>query len=196
MRVLSALGAAALGFVVSGPALAAVTTIDFTEDAFPGPFVDASNEYAAYGVLFSNAYYYTDSRDPFDDQGLSNGDLADQFEPGATGRIDFTGGTSDFFSFDWWALAGTIHVNAYDAGGNLLDQFVGEPATATTITSGSETLTGSAISYVTWHDFGGFVQLSTIGYDLEVIPLPATLPMLAGALGLGGLVARRRKGRA
>lgn len=187
MRILSALGAAALSLLVVVPALAATTTIDFTEISFPGSTLNASNEYAADGVLFSNAYYYVDSRDPFDGRGIANGDLEDVTAPTQIGRIDFVGGTTNVFSFDWWTLFGALDVKAYDAGDNLLDSLLGVTG------SGSNTLTGPAISYVTWNDGGGFVQLSTISYDLEAIPLPATLPLLAGAIGLCGLAAARRR---
>lgn len=188
MRVLPALGAAALGLALAGEAPAAVTTIDFTEPEFPGSLIDASNQYAAYGVLFSNAYFYADPLGPFDGQGVSNGDVANQTDPAQAGRIDFVGGTTDFFAFDWWTIFYTTNVSAYDSSDNLVDSFVGG------VGSGSNLLTGPGIAYVTWSDNGGFVQLSTISYDLTApIPLPATLPLLLGALGLGGLAARRSK---
>lgn len=176
-------GALAIGIV--GTANALPVTIDFTEPEFPGNLVNASTEYAALGVTFSNAYYYVDVRDPFaDDQGISNGPVG----AGGTqaGQIDFAGNTS-FFSFDWWTIGtNRMFIEAYNSAGALvaLVAFGG--------TSGSATIFGD-IAMIKWHDNGGFVQFSTIGFDGAVVPLPGAALLLLSGLGmLGGLQLRRK----
>ncbi len=176
-------GALAIGIV--GTANALPVTIDFTEPEFPGNLANASTEYAALGVTFSNAYYYVDVRDPFaDDQGISNGPVG----AGGTqaGQIDFAGNTS-FFSFDWWTIGtNEMVVEAYDGLGVLIAAFAGGSG------SGTETIFGD-IATIKWHDNGGFVQFSTIGFDVSEVPLPGAAILLLSGLGFLGGVRLRRK---
>jgi hypothetical protein len=170
---------------IAGTASALPVTIDFTEPEFPGNLVNASTEYAAYGVTFSNAYYYVDSRDPFaDDQGISNGPVGGQGTQ--TGQIDFAQNTS-YFSFDWWTIGtNRMIIEAYNSLGALvaLVAFGGS--------SGSATIFGD-IAMVKWHDNGGFVQFSTISFDGAVVPLPGAAVLMLSGLGLlGGLHLRRK----
>lgn len=177
--------AGALAIGASGTANALPVTIDFTEPEFPGNLVNASNEYAAYGVTFGGAYYYTDTRDPFaDDQGISNGPVGGQGVQ--TGQIDFASNTS-YFSFDWWTIdASRMVVEAYNSLGTLITMVAFGSG------SGSATIFGD-IATIKWHDNGGFVQFSTIGFDAAPVPIPGAAILLLSGLGLlGGLQLRRK----
>lgn len=178
--------AGALAIGIGGTANALPVTIDFTEPEFPGNLVDASTEYAAYGVTFGNAYYYVDSRDPFaDDQGISNGTVSGQNTP-QTGQIDFASNTS-YFSFDWWTIGtNRMVIEAYNSLGALITMVAFGGG------SGSATIFGD-IAMIKWHDNGGFVQFSTIGFDGAVVPLPGAAVLLLSGLGMLGGIQLRRK---
>ena len=177
--------AGALAIGIGGTANALPVTIDFTEPEFPGNLVNASTEYAAYGVTFGNAYYYIDTRDPFaDDQGISNGPAGGQGTQ--TGQIDFATNTG-YFSFDWWTIGtNRMVIEAYNSLGALITMVAFGGG------SGSATIFGD-IAMIKWHDNGGFVQFSTIGFDAAVVPLPGAAVLMLSGLGmLGGLQLRRK----
>jgi len=149
--------------------------------------INITNQYAAFGIIVTDAYRYIDNRDPFLDPdggyfGLSNGDVTDNSV--TIGRIDFINSTS-FFTADWWTIGGTttIIVDAYDSGGNHQGSFSGGG-------NGTDTILGD-IAYVTWHDSGGLVQLANISYN--TVPIPAAVWLFgSGLIGLIGIAKRKK----
>jgi hypothetical protein len=171
----------------------AAVTLKFTEvDLGSNTQVNLTDQFAAYGVIFDDAYRYIDSRDPWQEPGpqgtngygASNGLLQDNGQPGEMATIEFICPT-DYVTIDWWTIVGDITVDVYDQGGTLLDSFTGNG-------SGTETLQGmGAISTLTWHDSGGFVQIANMTYN----PIPAPAAILLGGIGVsivGWLRSRKR----
>ena len=173
-------------------ALANSTTLHFDNndvDLGDAARINITNQYAAFGIIVTDAYRYIDVRDPFLDPGvpnngssfgLSNGDVTDNSV--TIGRIDFINSTS-FFTADWWTISSTITVDAFDSDDVFQGSFSG-------VGSGTHTISGD-IAYVTWHDSGGLVQLANISYN--TVPIPASVWLFgSGLLGLIG-IARRKK---
>ncbi len=173
--------------LVVSSAQAATVDITFTEAEFTSNLQQATNEYAAYGFQMSNSYFYVDSRDPFDRQGIST-------NSGQLGRVDFDNDTS-FFDFQWWSISQWLPATftAYDSSNSVVDTVVVNSGT-----SGTASLSG-AISYVTFSG-NSFGVMSGFKFDdgsgVSEVPLPATLPMLASVLGFGAFMARRKKRQA
>jgi len=175
----------------------AAVNLDFTEvDVGGGSQVDLTNQFAAYGVTFDHVYRYIDSRDPWKETdpygygygsnygwGISNGWIADGTIPGTLGTVLFTQPTP-YVTIDWWTITGTLYVDAYDSGANNIDSFSGSG-------SGTQTLSGlGLISYMTFNDSGGYVQIANMTYA----PIPAPGAILLGGIGVGlvGWLRRRR----
>ena len=190
-------------FVVAMMAVVAVNAnaavnLNFTEvDLGVATQVDLTNQFAAYGVTFDHVYRYIDARDPWKENGpqnplesppligygISNGWIAEGASPGALGTVLFTQPTP-YVTIDWWTITGTLYVDAYDSGANNIDSFSGSG-------SGTEMISGAElISYMTFHDGGGYVQIANMTYA----PIPAPGAILLGSLGVGlvGWLRRRR----
>ena len=199
MTLRSLLAAAALVVVGATASQAATFTPTFDTPAFPGTQYDVTateNDYyvATYGISVDNAYLYVDTRDTFDGVGISNGNVA-EIGTTQTATISFLD-TTDFVTIDYLTiLEGTFA--AYDDDGDLIDSFSVAGGNAT----GTETLSGGIISYVTFTGSGGYLALSGMTYnydgttdgvndDIAPVPLPAT-----GLLLLGGLAALRLRRR-
>lgn len=136
-------------------------TLTFMEEPCTN-LVNITDEYADYGVEFADVYRYVDSRDPWKDYSptLGCGISYGLFGGGSFGNglIIFEYPTP-YATLDWWTIADdTIYADAYDSDDNIVDSFSGSG-------SGTYTLAGSeSISYVTFHDSGGLVQVSNITY--------------------------------
>ena len=201
MTVRSLLVAAALAVAATTASQAATFTPTFDTPAFPGTQYDVTsveNDYyaATYGISVNNAYLYVDSRDTFDGVGIANGNVS-EIGTAQTAQVDFLD-TTDFVTIDYLAILDGV-VSAYDAFGNLIDSFL----VAGTNSTGTDTLSGGVISYITFSGSGGYIALSGMTYnydgttdghndDLAPVPLPASGLMLLGGLG-ASLVLRRRR---
>ena len=188
--------------VVSNQANAATFTPKFSDYAFPGTqfTVDApANAYytTKYGINVDNAYLYKDSRDTFDGIGIANGTVSEIGTP-QTGRVTFLD-TTDFITVDYFAIFSTIY-SAFKSDGTLVSTVEETPGNGTFSFNGD----GSLISYLTFASTGGFGTISSLTYnydgktdgvntDLNQVPLPAALPLMASAIGLFGFGLRRNK---
>lgn len=142
-----------------------------------------------YGITFSGVYLYYDDRDAFDHIGIAN-----DIDGGGVGTVFFSD-TTNFVTVDWTTInTNDIYLSVYDSADNLLDSFFRSGAGTL---SGTETLTGTGISRLVFHDGGGHVGLSTLMYDYDGttdgtntdtqrVPEPGTMTLLFG--GLAGLI--------
>jgi hypothetical protein len=172
--------------------------ITFTENgwSYPGPPPNTQNtsltadEFLAQGILIQDVYQYADDRDPWDT--LDPVGLAPSTS-GAPGVIEFVVPTGAV-TVEWWFQSfttRTIHVEAYNSSGVLLDSF---SYGGSGPVNGSDTLIGGMITEIWFfdHTVGAFPGISSI--DFEPIPEPATMLMLGGlGAGLAGAKKLRRK---
>jgi hypothetical protein len=121
-----------------------------------------------------------------------SGDVA-AYTPNLSDRakVSFTYGTASYFTVGYSSQFAFI-LEGYDSGGNLLAATTGAPNTKSQGGTGLAylTVTHSGISYVVLHDQGGYWMMDNISTDAPV-PEPTSIVVLL--IGLGGVVARRRR---
>jgi hypothetical protein len=182
--------------VAAAPANAVWYTMDFTNatlDLGMSSQIDITNQYAYHGFVCDKAYRYIDKRDPWPEIfidpdlygfGISNGFIQDNEATAAMGTVYFNQVT-DSLKFDWWTIGtNRLTLDTYASDGTLL-------GTYSNTGSGTQTMYG-AISYFTYHDDGGYVQVANMSYD-STIPEPGTLALLGIGLLGAGLYRRRKK---
>jgi len=177
-----------VAMMAGGTAQASWYTMDFTNttlDLGLNSQIDLTNQFDAFGLNFDHVYRGIDARDPWDQFGIWNGWISDNYAPApVNGKVIFSTLT-DSIAFDWLALStqtGNFNLEAYGQSDNFLGSFSGSGF-------GSNKLVASGIKYFTFHDDGGFVSISNLSYDrglTPTVPEPGTVVLLGlGALGLG-----------
>jgi len=206
MRSLAIRTCLAVGVAITSVgSYAATYSPNFSDYQFAGDVFEidsAANAFFRqnYGIELDRMYLYRDERDPFDGIGAANGFEEDQDLPsGVTGRITFADKT-DFVKIDF-ATLDSAEYRAYSDSGMLLDSFSVEG-----MDSGTRTLDGGIISYITVTALFGQAAVSGLTYNYDgltdgvntdipppaPVPLPGTLLLLTGTL-LAGWSAGRVK---
>jgi hypothetical protein len=204
MKYLSLAGLALVlvfALVVSGMAVPMTLFFDNNDlDLGTNSQINVTSQYQAlYGIWFQECYRAIDIRDPWVDPypldganfSIFNGTLQQNYIVSVEGRINFDYATP-YVGFDWWTIGSNqLTITAYNSVGISQGSFTGLGGTGD-VASGSATFNGD-ISYLKFHDSGGFVSLSTLRYETP-IPEPGTLMLLGtGLLGLGAFRFRRKK---
>lgn len=181
-----------VAMMATGSAQAAWYTMDFTNatlDLGLNTQIDLTNQYNSFGLNFENVYRGIDVRDPWDQFGIWNGLISQNFAPKpVNGKVIFSSLT-DSIAFDWLALTaptGDFNLTAYDQFDNALGSFAGSGF-------GSNKIVAPDIKYLIFHDDGGFVSISNLSYDMvPTVPEPTTLVLVGlGTVGLGYFRRRR-----
>ena len=155
-----------------------------------------TTQWNGFGLGINNAYWYTDVRDPFDQMGLSLYPIGSN----NSGRINFLNGPVSNLSVEWTFLTGQSgeYIDVYDSNNNWLSGFVGTTSNGTLWQSsngdsyyGTVNFPISNISYLTWHDNGGYVNISGISFQTAAVPEPSLFALLGA--GLAGVCFLRRK---
>lgn len=175
------------GVLILGSALQAqATIINFDEVVLPSlTLLDGTTHYDAYGISFAD-----ETRSAMDSR-FAQADNAGITSTGGSNNlvtVNFTD-TIDFLEFGWLTiLSNDLFADAYDISGNLVDSFTisGLSGDSTGIAS----LSGTGIASVTWHDGTGLIGIDYLDFNVEAVPAPSILSLLA--LGLIGLGLRRR----
>jgi hypothetical protein len=178
---------------------ASAATIDFSEhtditgdaNGDGGFFNNPDTLWTAEGIIISNAYWYDDGRDPFSTPcGLS----AEGYGASDPSTITFVTPVNSV-TFDWWTIVNSMNVDVYDSSHTLLDSTgtLGNPSLS--VDSGTNTLVGSGIKYLEFHNSDGLVQISTLTFsssnDIPEFPTIA-LPIIS-VLGLMFIFGRRKE---
>lgn len=187
-------------FSLVGVTHATSTTIYFNNVEAPSIYnlEVVTTQWNGFGVGINNAYWYTDVRDPFDQMGLS------LYQSGANqvGRINFLNGPVSNLTVQWLILAGQAgeSIDLYDSNNNWLAGFIGTSSNGTLWqTSNGNSYYGtvnfplSNISYLTWHDNGGYVNISGISFETTAVPEPSTFVLLGAGLAGGCFLKRKHE---
>jgi hypothetical protein len=169
-----------LAFVSAG--LCSAGTITFEEVSLSSGTA-VTNQWAAFGITAQNAYFYVDSRDTFDQRGLS-------ILGTSPGIITFTSAATSL-SIDFWVIAG--HSGTYsifDGTHSLLDSF---SVTASADALGAHTFSGTGIKTLEYSGDPGFTQVSTLRFNGSTVPEPSTIGLTLAAFG--ALAVRRKFAR-
>lgn len=166
--------------------------------------INITNQYQAlYGVWFQECYRAIDIRDPWVDPypldganfSIFNGTLQQNYIEAVEGRINFDYATP-YVSFDWWTIGDEqLTITAFNSVGISQGSLSGLGGNGS-VDYGTVTFNGD-ISYLKFHNDGGFVSISTLRYESPIgspVPEPATLVLLgAGLIGVGAFRFRRKK---
>jgi hypothetical protein len=187
-RSISLLAAAAALAFAALPAHA--TTVAFTDEESLGVTccdLVASDAWSDFGLTLGSFYWYRDSRDTVDQEGLS---LFPTFELTST-TITFDRLSDNVVATIWSITGYDTQIRSYDSGGSL----VAGGSVLGGLTDAFATITlGSGIAYLEMSGTGGFGQITTLAYDMAPVPEPATYATLAlGLLAIGAAVNRRRR---
>ena len=209
-KLVSTLTLAGLTVIASSQSMAATFTPDFSDFSFPGngrfDVNDAANEFFTtnYGITIDNAYLYRgDPRDTFDGIGIANGFAANVNVPNQTGRVNFLD-TTNFVDLDIVTINSSVF-SAFNESGTIISSITKAGGINEMISfQGGE----SIISFITFTSEGGFAGISGLTYnydgvtgggntdidpDLNQVPVPAALPLMASALSLLGFGFKRGK---
>lgn len=138
------------------------------------------NEWSSFGISVSNAYWYTDSRDTFDNMGLS---------VSPTPGIITLSSVSNGATIDYWVIGGNRGVyEAFDSAHVSLGSLAVDASSGDVL--GTHSFLG-AVASIEWTGATGFSQISTL--TISPVPEPETYAMLLAGLGLLGFAARRRQ---
>lgn len=181
-RCTLSLGVAAVLAALSSQASA--ISVNFSTAEAPGVtccgLVD-STAYAAYGLTVDNAYWYEDSRDTFDLQGLSI------FTP-PTATITFAA-VSPTVEVQYFVIGGyTGTYAAFDGHWAPLGSLVVDASTGDVL--GTHGFSGG-VKYLTFAGDAGFAQVSGVTF---AVPEPETYALMLAGLGVVGALVRRRRG--
>lgn len=179
-RTLKQITLAAL-FAMSSFAASAMT-VNFTSAEAPGVCngCPVTTEYLPYGLMISDAYWYSDARDTFDAQGLS-------IYVAPTAMIAFVAVTPSV-DFEYWVITGNRgHYEAFDSGMGSLGSFDVDASAGDML--GTHSFAGG-VKYLAFSGAAGFVQVSAVTY---AVPEPGTYALMLGGLAVVGLALRRRQ---
>ena len=161
---------------------ASAMTVNFTSAEAPTVCngCPVTTEYLPYGLTISDAYWYLDSRDTFDEQGLS-------IDVAPTAMISFAVVTPSV-DFEYWVIdTHRGHYEAFDSG-------MGSLGSLDVDASGGDMLGthsfGGGVKYLTFSGEAGYVQVSAVTY---AVPEPGTYALMLGGMAAIGLTLRRRR---
>lgn len=161
---------------------ASAVTINFDNTECP-TCVNGSNvggnEWSSFGISVSNAYWYTDSRDTFDNMGLA---------VSPTPGIITLSSVSNGATIDYVVISGRSIYEAFDSAHVSLGSLAVDASSGDVL--GTHSFLG-AVASIEWTGDTGTAGISTL--TISAVPEPETYAMLLAGLGLLGFAARRRQ---